>query len=68
MFLPVQLAAAKALSLPASWYKDVNEFIPQAKQLVGRTARRTGMPFLKNAGWTFCLGEGSGFYIQTGMQ
>ncbi len=29
MFLPVQLAAAKALSLPASWYEEVNEFISQ---------------------------------------
>jgi aspartate/methionine/tyrosine aminotransferase len=34
MFLPVQLAAAKALSLPASWYDDVNKLYRQRKKVV----------------------------------
>jgi LL-diaminopimelate aminotransferase len=34
MFLPVQLAAAKALSLPASWYESVNRLYLTRKQVV----------------------------------
>lgn len=33
MFLPVQLAAAKALSLPASWYEEVNAIYRQRREL-----------------------------------
>lgn len=33
MFLPVQLAAAKALSLPASWYEGVNAIYQQRREL-----------------------------------
>lgn len=33
MFLPVQLAAAKALSLPASWYEGVNAIYKQRREL-----------------------------------
>ena len=31
MFLPLQLAAAKALSLPASWYEEVNKLYRRRK-------------------------------------
>jgi len=34
MFLPLQLAAAKALSLPASWYDEVNKLYRKRKQIV----------------------------------
>jgi len=34
MFLPVQLAAAKALSLPESWYIEVNTLYKKRKELV----------------------------------
>src|SRR5664279_73088 len=34
MFLPVQLAAAKALSLPASWYEKVNNLYRERKKAV----------------------------------
>jgi aspartate/methionine/tyrosine aminotransferase len=34
MFLPVQLAAAKALSLPASWYNQVNDLYRKRKLAV----------------------------------
>jgi len=33
MFLPVQLAAAKALSLPSSWYEGVNAVYRQRREL-----------------------------------
>lgn len=32
MFLPVQIAAAKALSLPASWYKYINNIYKERKE------------------------------------
>lgn len=34
MFLPVQLAAAKALGLPKSWYSEVNEVYRKRRELV----------------------------------
>jgi aspartate/methionine/tyrosine aminotransferase len=34
MFLPVQLAAATALNLPAGWYEKVNETYEQRRQKV----------------------------------
>jgi aspartate/methionine/tyrosine aminotransferase len=34
MFLPLQLAATKALSLPASWFKEVNSIYNLRKNLV----------------------------------
>jgi aspartate/methionine/tyrosine aminotransferase len=34
MFLPVQLAAAKALSLPASWYEKINNLYRTRKKAV----------------------------------
>jgi aspartate/methionine/tyrosine aminotransferase len=34
MFLPLQLAAAKALSLPASWYDEVNALYRKRRQAV----------------------------------
>lgn len=34
MFLPLQLAAAKALQLPADWYRQVNEIYTRRRQLV----------------------------------
>jgi aspartate/methionine/tyrosine aminotransferase len=34
MFLPVQLAAAKALELPWEWYRDLNEIYRQRRSRV----------------------------------
>jgi LL-diaminopimelate aminotransferase len=45
MFLPVQLAAAKALSLPASWYEDVNAVYRKRKKLVGEILEGLGCHF-----------------------
>jgi LL-diaminopimelate aminotransferase len=53
MFLPVQLAAAKALSLPASWYKQVNALYRKRKQVVEEILEGLGCNFSKNQGGLF---------------
>jgi LL-diaminopimelate aminotransferase len=53
MFLPVQLAAAKALSLPASWYKQVNTLYRRRKQVVEEILEGLGCNFSKNQGGLF---------------
>jgi len=45
MFLPVQLAAAKALSLPASWYEEVNALYRSRKQAVENMLEGLGCHF-----------------------
>jgi LL-diaminopimelate aminotransferase len=45
MFLPVQLAAAKALSLPASWYETVNNLYRTRKKAVEILLRELGCRF-----------------------
>jgi LL-diaminopimelate aminotransferase len=47
MFLPVQLAAAKALSLPASWYEEVNKLYRKRKQLVEEILEGLGCHYSK---------------------
>ncbi len=45
MFLPVQLAAARALSLPASWYNEVNELYRKRKRIVEKMLLGMGCAF-----------------------
>jgi aspartate/methionine/tyrosine aminotransferase len=45
MFLPVQLAAAKALSLPASWYEDVNKIYKIRKKAAEALLKELGCRF-----------------------
>jgi len=45
MFLPVQLAAAKALSLPASWYEKINGLYRNRKKAVEILLRELGCLF-----------------------
>ncbi|MBX5439542.1 MAG: aminotransferase class I/II-fold pyridoxal phosphate-dependent enzyme [Thermoflavifilum sp.] len=42
MFLPVQLAAAKALSLPASWYASLNETYARRREKIWALLQRLG--------------------------
>jgi LL-diaminopimelate aminotransferase len=53
MFLPLQLAAAKALSLPASWYQDVNTLYRKRKQVVEAMLEGLGCRFSKNQAGLF---------------
>ena len=45
MFLPLQLAAAKALALPASWYEQVNALYEKRKKLVEILLAHLGCQF-----------------------
>jgi LL-diaminopimelate aminotransferase len=54
MFLPVQLAAAKALSLPLEWYEEVNN--------VYRSRRNKAFVLLKNLRTTFSKSQ-AGMFI-----
>jgi LL-diaminopimelate aminotransferase len=47
MFLPLQLAAAKALSLPASWYEEVNALYRKRKKAVEALLEELGCRFSK---------------------
>ena len=53
MFLPVQLAAAKALSLPATWYFEVNALYKKRKELVETLLERLGCSFSKKQAGLF---------------
>ncbi len=53
MFLPLQLAAAKALSLPASWYQQVNELYRRRKKIVEDILEGLGCNFSKNQAGLF---------------
>jgi LL-diaminopimelate aminotransferase len=53
MFLPLQLAAAKALSLPASWYEDVNKLYRSRKQVVEEMLEGMGCSFSKKQAGLF---------------
>jgi LL-diaminopimelate aminotransferase len=53
MFLPLQLAAAKALSLPASWYDQVNELYRSRKQAVEKMLEGLGCDFSKKQAGLF---------------
>jgi aspartate/methionine/tyrosine aminotransferase len=53
MFLPLQLAAAKALSLPASWYEEVNKLYRIRKSAVEKLLEGLGCRFSKNQGGLF---------------
>jgi LL-diaminopimelate aminotransferase len=45
MFLPIQLAAAKALSLPKSWYEGINKVYAERREIVFELLRLTGCEF-----------------------
>jgi LL-diaminopimelate aminotransferase len=53
MFLPLQLAAAKALSLPASWYESVNDLYRRRKQVVEEMLGGLGCRFSKKQAGLF---------------
>jgi LL-diaminopimelate aminotransferase len=53
MFLPLQLAAAKALSLPASWYQSVNTLYRSRKKVVENMLEGLGCHFSKKQGGLF---------------
>lgn len=53
MFLPVQLAAAKALSLPAAWYEQVNALYRLRKQAVEKLLDGLGCYFSKKQAGLF---------------
>jgi aspartate/methionine/tyrosine aminotransferase len=53
MFLPVQLAAAKALSLPASWYEEVNRVYRKRKKLVEEILEGLGCHFSRQQAGLF---------------
>jgi len=53
MFLPLQLAAAKALSLPASWYEEVNDIYRRRKRVVEEMLEGMGCEFSKNQAGLF---------------
>jgi LL-diaminopimelate aminotransferase len=53
MFLPLQLAAAKALSLPASWYEEVNKLYRKRKQVVEEMLEGMGCDFSKKQAGLF---------------
>jgi LL-diaminopimelate aminotransferase len=53
MFLPLQLAAAKALSLPASWYEEVNKLYRIRKLAVEIMLEGLGCRFSKKQGGLF---------------
>jgi LL-diaminopimelate aminotransferase len=53
MFLPIQLAAAKALSLPASWYEEVNKLYRRRKIVVEEMLEGMGCAFSKKQAGLF---------------
>jgi aspartate/methionine/tyrosine aminotransferase len=53
MFLPLQLAAAKALSLPASWYEEVNKLYHRRKMVVEEMLEGMGCDFSKKQAGLF---------------
>ena len=53
MFLPLQLAAAKALSLPASWYEEVNKLYRRRKMMVEEILEGMGCDFSKKQAGLF---------------
>jgi aspartate/methionine/tyrosine aminotransferase len=53
MFLPVQLAAAKALSLPSSWYESVNVLYRRRKRIVLELLEGMGCRFSGNQAGLF---------------
>jgi LL-diaminopimelate aminotransferase len=53
MFLPLQLAAAKALSLPASWYKEVNKLYGARKKIVEEILETIGCDFSREQAGLF---------------
>jgi LL-diaminopimelate aminotransferase len=53
MFLPLQLAAAKALSLPASWYKEVNKLYRARKKIVEEILETIGCDFSRDQAGLF---------------
>jgi LL-diaminopimelate aminotransferase len=53
MFLPLQLAAAKALSLPASWYEEVNKLYRIRKSAIEVLLEGLGCRFSKKQAGLF---------------
>jgi LL-diaminopimelate aminotransferase len=53
MFLPVQLAAARALSLPKSWYDSINKVYAERRKIVFELLSLTGCEFDVNQAGMF---------------
>jgi LL-diaminopimelate aminotransferase len=62
MFLPVQLAAAKGLSLGKEWYKQLNETYSRRRQVVYEILNALRCPFDKTQAGLFMWAEGKGDY------
>jgi len=59
MFLPVQIAAAKALELDQDWFDSVNEIYAQRKEQALVLAGFAWMQLFKRSGGNVCLGAHS---------
>lgn len=57
MFLPVQLAAAKALELDKSWYKEVNAVYARRREKVFQLLNEIGCPYSKQQSGLFVWAE-----------
>ena len=53
MFKPLQLAAAKALQLPSSWYNEINSIYRQRRQLVWQLVDQLGCTYSKSSSGLF---------------
>lgn len=62
MFLPVQLAAAKALSLPDIWYQEVNSIYSERRELACRILERIGCVYSKSQAGMFVWAEAPAWY------
>lgn len=62
MFLPVQLAAAKALALPGEWYKSVNEVYRQRRKRVFELLDLLGCEYDTNQAGMFVWAKVPGSY------
>ena len=62
MFLPIQLAAAKALGLPASWYEGLNEIYRERRKTVFELLRLTDSVFDPNQAGMFVWAQVPGKY------
>lgn len=62
MFLPLQLAAAKALSLPKAWYAEVNRSYSNRRTLVYRLLDLLGARYNRDQSGLFIWAKVSGEY------
>ena len=59
MFLPVQLAAAKALSLGKEWHDEVNAMYSERREKVFELLQLLNCKFSQATGRNVCMGKAS---------